>query len=134
VLILLMLIVIPLLTVNDADMSLTIGASVIHNLAVLASSDPTTYQSGLDLAIEVTKKKLPLIQLAFNGVNYYYNDRVTQLRSDEMANYEYSTSGFDSSIIFDQKVQSVQNALFSIYTTSFVISLLLVRPDEIQIN
>jgi len=43
VLILLMLIVIPQLTVNDSDVSLSLGVQFVHNLARLNATDPATY-------------------------------------------------------------------------------------------
>jgi hypothetical protein len=44
VLILLMLIVIPLLSQNDSDKSLAIGAQLIHRLATLNATDPVIYE------------------------------------------------------------------------------------------
>jgi precorrin-6B methylase 1 len=46
VLILMMLIIIPLLTVTDPDISLSLGVQFVHQLGVLASGDPTTYGVG----------------------------------------------------------------------------------------
>jgi len=43
VLILLMLIVIPQLTVNDIDISLSLGVQFIHELGRLNATDPATY-------------------------------------------------------------------------------------------
>lgn len=54
-------------------------------------------------------------------------DRYDSLRSTEMMEYELKNGNFVTYIAFDQKDESVQGALFSIYTTSFVIVLLLVR-------
>jgi hypothetical protein len=122
-----MLIIIPTLTVNDPDVSLSLGSRMIHDLAVANASDPTTYQTGLDLAISIVKNDLPMIYLAFNGVVVYANQaRYDELRPIEMTEFEFDHSGVNTIITFDQKYDSVQGALFSIYTTSFVIVLLLV--------
>ncbi len=127
-LILLMLVIIPTLTVNDPDVSLAVSARMVHDLAVKAASDPTTYESGLQLAIDIIKRELPLIYLSFNGVVAYVDQsRYDELRSVEMSKFIFTSSTMDSTITFDQKYDSVQGALFSIYTTSFVIGLLLVR-------
>lgn len=42
-LILMMLIIIPLLTVNDPDISLSLGVQFVHDLAVSNRTDPGTY-------------------------------------------------------------------------------------------
>ncbi len=124
-----MLIIIPTLTVNDPDASLAVGARMIHDLAVMNATDPATYESGLQLAINIVNTELPLVYVAFNGiVNYVDQSQYDNLRTIEMGKYIFgSEDGAGRSvIIFDQKYDSVQGALFSIYTTSFVIVLLLV--------
>lgn len=42
-----MLVVIPSLTVNDPDVSLSLGAQMLHNLGYLNNADPATYQVSL---------------------------------------------------------------------------------------
>ncbi len=44
VLILLMLVIIPLLNANDPDVSLSLAVQLIHQLAQLNATDPTTYE------------------------------------------------------------------------------------------
>jgi hypothetical protein len=53
-------------------------------------------------------------------------DRYDELRASERAIYELNDGGYKTRIAYDQKSESVQNALFSIYTTSFIIVLLVV--------
>ncbi len=134
-----MLVIIPTLTVNDPDVSLAIGARMIHNLAVKNATDPTIYETGLQLAIDIVKRELPLIYIGFNGVVAYIDQsRYDELRSSEMSEYNFGSIesiAIQTTIVFDQKYDSVQGALYSIYTTSFVIGLLLVRsrsPNEIM--
>ncbi len=136
-----MLVIIPTLTVNDPDVSLAIGARMIHNLAVKNATDPTIYETGLQLAIDIVKRELPLIYIGFNGVVAYIDQsRYDELRSSEMSEYNFGSIesiAIQTTIVFDQKYDSVQGALYSIYTTSFVIGLLLVRsrsPNEIMQN
>lgn len=43
ILILMMLIIIPLLTVNDPDISLSLGVQFVHSLGIQNSTDPATY-------------------------------------------------------------------------------------------
>ncbi len=125
-----MLIVIPTLTVNDPDVSLAIGARMIHNLAVKNATDPSTYETGLQLAISIVQKELPLLYIGFNGVATYLDEsRYNALRSSEMSEFAFgsiATTGIRTIVIYDQKYDSVQGALYSIYTTTFVIGLLLV--------
>lgn len=127
-----MLIIIPTLTVNDPDVSLSLGARMVHDLAVANVTDPTTYQTGLELAISLVKQELPLIYIAFNGVTAYVDqDKVDSLRDSEISEFVFHSSSADleTVITFDQKYDSVQGALYSIYTTSFVIVLLLVSSS-----
>ncbi len=43
-LLLLMLIIIPLLTINDPDISLSLGVQLVHNMSILNQTDPATYE------------------------------------------------------------------------------------------
>ena len=62
-----------------------------------------------------------------NG-NVVYNDadKYDSLRGSERATYELNDDNFYTRMSYDQKDVSIQNALFSIYTTSFIIVLLIV--------
>ncbi len=65
--------------------------------------------------------------MSLNGVVVYDDsDRYDALRSSERATYELNNDDFLTRMSYDQKDVSVQNALFSIYTTSFIIVLLIV--------
>ena len=84
-------------------------------------------QTGLDLAIKTVKDRLPVIGIAFND-NYLYRDssRISELRTVERAQFELEDDGLTTLMVFDQRFIAVQDALFSIYTTSFIIVLLVV--------
>ena len=84
-------------------------------------------QSGLDLAIKTVKDRLPVIGIAFNG-NYLYRDssRISELRTVERTQFELEDDGLTTLMVFDQRYVAVQQALFSIYTTSFILVLLVV--------
>jgi hypothetical protein len=65
--------------------------------------------------------------MSLNGVVVYDDsDRYDALRPSERATYELNNDDFLTRMSYDQKDVSVQNALFSIYTTSFIIVLLIV--------
>jgi hypothetical protein len=44
-----MLIIIPTLTVNDPDVSHSLTARLVHNLAVSNATDPSTYESDCEI-------------------------------------------------------------------------------------
>ena len=84
-------------------------------------------QDGLSLAIQTVQDELPVLQIFSGGIVYYNDDsRFDELRSSEKSIYELNDDGYVTRISYDQKDVSVQNALFSIYTTSFIIVLLVV--------
>lgn len=126
VLLLLMLIIIPLLTINDPDISLSLGVQLVHNMSILNQTDPATYEDGLLLAISTVKSQLPVLSIVLNG-NTYFRDSsaLDRLRDEEVVEYYFSGSGTSTNIIYDQKSESINSALFSIYTTSFIIVLLM---------
>ena len=68
-----------------------------------------------------------MLSIQLDG-QYKYNDQSTidALRVEEMARFELVTNGFTTDITYNQREMSVQNALYSIYTTSFIIVLLVV--------
>lgn len=68
-----------------------------------------------------------MISIVLDGQVYYQDDsRYDALRGSEKAVFELNTDDYTTRIAYDQKDISVQNALFSIYTTSFIIVLLVV--------
>jgi class 3 adenylate cyclase len=71
--------------------------------------------------------KLPVLAIMFNdNENFYYNaHRIHQLRSSEMLEYYVNSNGTSTTVIYDQKDISITSANFSMYTTAFVIVLLL---------
>ena len=81
----------------------------------------------MQLAIDTVQNELPLLYMNLNG-NIVYDDasRFSDLRSSERATFELNDDNFRTRVSYDQKDVSVQNALFSIYTTSFIIVLLIV--------
>lgn len=95
---------------------------VVHNIFY-----PFFPQTGLDLALQTVMTELPAISIDLNGQIFYEDSsRYDELRASEKTIYELSDNGFTTRIAYDQKDVSVQNALFSIYTTSFIIVLLVV--------
>eukprot|EP01031_Cornospumella_fuschlensis_P027048 gene27048-32682_t len=126
ILILLMLIIIPLLTVDDPDVSSSLAVQLVHQMAILNEADPVTYGDGFNLALNVVHEQLDVIAIKFND-DFFFRDgnKMDNLRPVEMLQYELDEGGFYTYMAFDQKNYSVQGALFSIYTTSFIIFLLL---------
>lgn len=72
-----------------------------------------------------------LLRVISNGATLLYNDRYEDLRRQEMHEFKYHFKGIDTIIYFDAKYDSVQSALSSIYTTSFVSVLLMVSTSSI---
>ena len=72
-----------------------------------------------------------LLRVIFDGKTILYNDRYEDLRRQEMYEIKYPFKGIDTIIYFDAKNDSVESALLSIYTTSFVSVLLMVRISSI---
>ncbi len=71
--------------------------------------------------------QLPVVAIIFNDTyRYYFDDSLLDsLRDSEMIDYYLNTDDISTQIIYDQKSQSVITAEYSIYTTSFVVGLLL---------
>jgi hypothetical protein len=69
---------------------------------------------------------LDILKIDLNGHINYMNDKIYDLRLVEKASYVADYSGFSTVITFDQYNSSMQGALYSIYTTSFIIVLLIV--------
>lgn len=124
VLILMMLIIIPLLTTSDPDISLSLGVQVVHQLGHMNASNPQIYSKGLDLAIRNVQERLPLLQLQFNDHLVFQHPLFADRRSEELATFDLSDNGFTTRMAYDQHNQTVQTSLYSIYTTIFIIVLL----------
>jgi class 3 adenylate cyclase len=122
-----MLMIIPLLNISDPDISLSLGVQLVHQLGVLNASDPATYESGLLLAINQVITRLPAIDITFNGGETYYTNKhlMDTLREEEKIQYSYNTNGFLTEITYDMKDNSIASALYSIYTTAFIMVLLI---------
>jgi class 3 adenylate cyclase len=71
--------------------------------------------------------RLPVLAIVFNnGYPYYHNTlRIEELRTSEKIEYSLSSNGTSTTVIYDQKDISITSAQFSMYTTAFVIVLLL---------
>ncbi len=83
----------------------------------------------MDLAISEVRKRLPVLKIEFNDLVYYVDQPALDARRlVEIAEYSESSDfiDFNTYITFDNREISVQGALYSIYTTSFIIVLLLV--------
>lgn len=84
-------------------------------------------QSGYLLGIKTILHKLPVLLIEVDGVEEYVDrDTLDIRRAVELQKYEVKDGAFSTLVTFDYKKQSVQTALFSIYTTSFIIVLLVV--------
>lgn len=128
VLILAMLIIIPLLNASDPDISLSLGVQLVHALAVQNATDPATYETGLVLAVDSVQRRLPLVLVRFNSLDYLHNDSIIHARrTEELATYTLrdSVTGFVTTMAYDQKRQSVESASYSMYTTTFIVVLLI---------
>ena len=77
------------------------------------------------------KQKLPVILINLNGdIIYEDKNALDSLRSVEMASFDlYANNNYHTYMSFDQRSNSVLSAKYSIYTTSFIIVLLLVSLD-----
>ena len=76
----------------------------------------------------MTLTKLPVLAIVFNDRPPYYSeaDRINSLRESEMIRYYLDDrQGTSTTIIFDQKNESVLTAQYSMYMTTFVICLLI---------
>ena len=89
------------------------------------------YQSGFLLAMKTLQHKLPILKMEFNGVVVYNEaDVLSKLRVIEYSEFFDNGPGninnFITYITYDQREISVQTANYSLYTTSFIIVLLMV--------
>jgi hypothetical protein len=80
------------------------------------------------MILDTTIRELPVIGVKLNGYWYHKTEKINELRDEEMVSFEsISTDGLVSTlVIFDQYNLSVQSALYSIYTTIFIVGLLIV--------
>ena len=80
------------------------------------------------MALNNTIATTPVIGIKLND-EWYIRDKslIESLRSSERAIYAVDDPGFHTLMIFDQKKISVETSLNSIYTTLFIIFLLVVR-------
>lgn len=81
----------------------------------------------MSVALQQTLDQTNVIGIDLNNIWYFRDSsKLSYLRSSERNEY-YSNSGpISTYMIFDEKSSSVSNSLYSIYTTLFVIFLLLV--------
>lgn len=124
VLILTMLIIIPLLTPSDPDISESLAVQVLHALGDKNATNPDEYSIGLQVAINSVRKNLPVLEIAFNGLSVYRDDLVNSRRNQELNRYEMSNNygNFSTLVAFDAKKESVQSALYSVYCTQRCLS------------
>jgi hypothetical protein len=95
---------------------------------IVCICSPPSLQDGLNLAIKFVSQELPVLAISLDGTMVVDDhDKVQSLRAAEKSIYELNDDGFTTRMTYNHKNYSVQNALFSIYTTSFIIVLLVVR-------
>ena len=86
-------------------------------------------QTSFDVAVNTAIQNTPIIFIQFNDdAPYYFNEaRLSELRRNvETVTYIATDNGFLTSVIFDQYSSSQTASSYSIYTTLFIIVLLLV--------
>ena len=125
IMILLLLIGIPLLSYDEPNQSYSLCTQFIGNMAAQFQTNPSLYQSGLDLVIQLSMESMPIISIVINDTKYFYDDtEIQNLRSLEMLTYEYRDENTVTQVTFSILSQSIKNARHSIYVTTFVIFLL----------
>jgi hypothetical protein len=81
--------------------------------------------------LSTLQNECSLLRVIYDGTTILYNDRYEDLRRQEMQEFKYQFKGIYTIIYYDAKYDSVESALLSIYTTSFVSVLLMVRISSI---
>lgn len=84
--------------------------------------------------LSTLQNECSLLRVIYDGTTILYNDRYEDLRRQEMQEFKYQFKGIDTIIYYDAKYDSVESALLSIYTTSFVSVLLMVRISSIFLS
>jgi len=126
ILLLIMLIIIPLLTPIQDDNGYAVGIQYLAEFAYYKAINPSVYEKGYNLILSTIHDEYSILRIIFNGTTLLYNERYEDLRRVEMRPYIYAFNGTTTLITFDIKDNSIQDALYSIYTTSFVIFLLMI--------
>jgi class 3 adenylate cyclase len=130
ILVLSMLIVIPALTITETDLTLNLATRMINRMAILNATNSSVYSEGLTFAISNVIHNSPVIRIVFtdsDGNNLYYQDPVIHsLRREEILTYHVDNSDpyLVTTLQFNSKYNSIQNAVYDIYTTFFVMFLL----------
>jgi class 3 adenylate cyclase len=133
VLVLVMLIVIPLLSSVDTNMEAEMAVQFIHGLAYAAVGNSADYAYSRDTAIAFAKKSVPIVLLNFiqSGVadtahSFAYQDKIDLLRSSEIGKFytESEDGSFVTILWTDRSSQSREESAMAIYTTLFVVVLL----------
>lgn len=139
-LIITMLIIIPLLSVSESDLSPLYAVQFINGTAVLrytssSKSDRAVYNSILNLLIAFTYDKFYLISsikildicITNRSVESCYigNVDTSMYRNDELLRYIQEDGDVSTIITFANKDLSSQSAMLSLYTTLFIIGLLI---------
>lgn len=125
ILVLTMLIVIPLLTVTETDLSQSLAVQLVQQMALLNHTNQQLYEQGLQMVLDTTIAQTSVIGIKLN--NHWFMrdiDRIDSLRNVELSIYLATDPGFQTYMIFDQQRSSINSSLFSIYTTLFIIFLL----------
>jgi len=99
---------------------------MLFTLAYITKSNLNS-QDALYMVLTTTENQTPVLGIQLNNWWYMQNvDRINALRDVELAAYVANGDGFQTLMIFDQKAASIESSLYSIYTTLFVIVLLVV--------
>ena len=70
------------------------------------------------------------MKLTYNDDTLLIKDNFYDLRPAEMYQYDYFTFGYHSYIAYNAKADSQEGARYSMYTTTFIIILLMVNNSK----
>ncbi len=133
ILILILLIAVPLLTVTEIDLEPALALEFIHKAAigVYVGSD-STYNNALDYANEYAVMHTDVISVDFtyNGASgqltsWKNSVKRDKLRDSEVIELKQTTDLLTTTMVFDNSSTSRLTAAFAIYTTIFVVFLLI---------
>jgi class 3 adenylate cyclase len=127
VLVLTMLLLIPLLTVQDTDLTYTMSTEFLHATAVLKAMDNATYFTTFQLAYNNMLRETSVVSVMLNGTLFFFDANLDEkLRKNiETSTSRVNTDDYETVVVFDLREESVEQSLYSMYTTLFVMLLLM---------
>jgi class 3 adenylate cyclase len=127
ILVLAMLITIPLLTPQDVDLTYQVSTEYVHNFAVLKALDNATYFTGFEIAYNEMQAKTSVVSVMLNGSLYFYDEGLAVRLRDilETIEIDVNSDNYETAVVFNLRDESREQSLFSIFTTIFVMILLM---------